>query len=638
MPFSIRPIAFALAVFACGSVSAICLPVPHYIYVGGGPNCDTTDIQTAIGNVVCPGTTIVVSTALGETYTGQHLALNNVSLAITGSTAACGTPPGACDPDLGCGGGGAPPSPAAKLSGNNAASVIYIHGNSTVTLQSLELTGGGGTDYGGGIHFSGTGTLTIIDSTIDHNSASYGGGIQFQGTGGAGALDFTATLTLGAGTVIVENTAGFHGGGIEVTDSGRLFALKPYTLIAYNHAPNGHGGGVHVLGPAHADIASPGYNGVPVIQFNDAEYGGGIAADAPSDCCNDYDAIVRLFSVDPDHPVQISGNSASHTGGGVYLHPNLGSFGVGALCAFDFRIDDNIAQEGTAIYADEDLDTLAGSYLGSEVYINTSTNLTYRQNLLCYHPESPYSLGGIGCAAGVACSTIEDNTAEDAGNNPKPGSAILIQDQGSFNADRLTMRGNHGAHAIRVLDPYATSTVTNCLLADNVLTAELVDVQNDGNSAATSQYSNCTFAGNSIGGSVVSAGDNVQLLNSIIDQPDNASISTNSGAGATFANLLAANVGGLPPQADIEIGRPTFVNAGGGDYHLLPTSKGVDFAVAGDSGNPYLDTDLDRRPRDVDLPDIPNAFGPRDLGAYERQSELACDDNADAVFCATFDP
>jgi hypothetical protein len=635
MPFSIRPIAFALAVLNCGSSSAaVCLPVPHYIYVGGGPNCDTTDIQTAIGDVVCPGTTIVVSTALGETYTGQHLALDNVSLAIAGSTAACGTPPAACDPDLGCGGGsGAPPPPAAKLSGNNAASVIYIHGDSTVTLQSLEITGGGGTDYGGGIHFSGSGALTIIDSTIDHNNASYGGGIQFQGTGGS-PIDFTATLTLGAGTVIDENTAGFHGGGIEVTDSARLFALAPYTFVAFNHAPNGHGGGVHVLGPARADIASPGYNGAPVIEFNDAEYGGGIAADAPTSASSESDAIVRLFSTDPYHPVQISDNRASHTGGGVYLRPNIGTNSVGALCAFDSRIDDNIAQEGTSIYADEDSAGPPTQYLGSEVYINP--DLTPRQGYVCYQPESASSLGGAGCAAGVVCNTVDDNVAEDAGSNPKPGSAILVQDSGTFDANRLTMRGNHGAHAIRVLD--SVSTITNCLLADNELTAELVYVQNDGNVPGTSQYNSCTFAGNALGGSVVYAGQDVQLFNDVIDQPDNAAISAGVGATLTFDNLLVANGGGLPAQADILVARPEFVNAAAGDYHLLPTSKGVDFAAAGDSGNQDLDTDLDRRPRDVDLPDLPNVFGPRDLGAYERQSELACDDNADAVFCATFDP
>jgi hypothetical protein len=60
------------------------------------------------------------------------------------------------------------------------------------------------------------------------------------------------------------------------------------------------------------------------------------------------------------------------------------------------------------------------------------------------------------------------------------------------------------------------------------------------------------------------------------------------------------------------------------------TSLGVDFAPA------IGGADLDRVPHDVDLPTVPNTYGPRDLGAYEIQRTFACG-TADTVFCDGFE-
>src|SRR5262249_9537728 len=46
--------------------------------------------------------------------------------------------------------------------------------------------------------------------------------------------------------------------------------------------------------------------------------------------------------------------------------------------------------------------------------------------------------------------------------------------------------------------------------------------------------------------------------------------------------------------------------------------------------------DLDGNARNVDLPDVPNRYGPMDLGAYEVQTDDACA-NPDTVFCDGFD-
>jgi hypothetical protein len=72
-------------------------------------------------------------------------------------------------------------------------------------------------------------------------------------------------LTLDANTLVLENTADVDGGGIRVEGDSRLFMLANSTLIGYNHAPNGSGGGIEVVGPARADIGSSGYHGSAVI-------------------------------------------------------------------------------------------------------------------------------------------------------------------------------------------------------------------------------------------------------------------------------------------------------------------------------------------------------------------------------------
>ena len=144
-------------------------------------------------------------------------------------------------------------------------------------------------------------------------------------------------------------------------------------------------------------------------------------------------------------------------------------------------------------------------------------------------------------------------------------------------------------------------------------------------SSGTLTVDNCTIAGNTIGGTIVASGGS--LTNSLIYQPGvSSSFDT-----ATY--VLANDISLLPPGATVNtIADPKFVDPGNGDYHLQLSSPAIDYA--GGLGG----TDLDGYPRDVNLAAAPDAFGPRDLGAYERQTAFACDDQPDALFCATFEP
>jgi hypothetical protein len=595
-------IVFLGALHTAQNAVAFCFPIAHYIYVGNtttDTGCDADDIPSAITAVVCPNTTVVVTSE--RSYTSQALMVTNKSFTLSGTTGACGAPI-SCDPTLGCGGGGGGP---VILHGNGSSPVLFVYGNSSVTVENIELTGGGGSQ-GGGILFGGNGTLTLIDSTIISNTATDGGGIYAAGIGG------TATVNLGAGTLIKQNTATADGGGIYLSGGTRLLALKPYTFIGYNHAPNGYGGGIMVAGPppAQAEIGSPGYNGGPVIQFNDAAYGGGIAvvAHPPENYPKNVEA--RLFATDPNSPAAISSNNASQHGGGIYVKPGVDTstnHSINAeFCAAGFRIDDNDAADGAAIYSDTIANTINQNVIhyGGEIYVNSTTcqDMNFSATLA--------SLGAVDCAPGVTCNTINSNGSLDASNQPTSGATILMDTRSSFDIERFLMRLNYGGNAIRAVSAVnGQAVLSTCVIADNNETGELIRAEN-----YFSEIYNCTIANNTIGGAsviyaTVPAGNpGYDLRDSIVDQP--GMVTRNAGSTFNGENILSTD-----GTFATTVGSPTFVNAAGGDYHLQLSSLGIDYAQTGATPSTV---DLDGLSRIFDIPTIANYEGPIDLGAYER--------------------
>jgi hypothetical protein len=98
------------------------------------------------------------------------------------------------------------------------------------------------------------------------------------------------------------------------------------------------------------------------------------------------------------------------------------------------------------------------------------------------------------------------------------------------------------------------------------------------------------------------------------------------GGGLTASGVLATDTSTLPSAAGIDQGQPTYVDAANHDYHLQPTSSGVDFAPA--KGG----IDLDGNPRDVNLSGVQGNSTPRDIGAYERQNRFQCG-TSDSIYC-----
>src|SRR6185369_1866241 len=123
----------------------------------------------------------------------------------------------------------------------------------------------------------------------------------------------------------------------------------------------------------------------------------------------------------------------------------------------------------------------------------------------------------------------------------------------------------------------------------------------------------------------------LKLTDSIIDELGINTLNyAGPGAGLNVSGVLATDITTLPSAAGIDQGQPLYVDAANKDYHLQPTSTGIDFAP-GKGGQ-----DLDGNPRDVNLSGVPGNPTPRDIGAYERQNRFQCG-TSNSIFCNGFD-
>jgi hypothetical protein len=561
--------------------------------VGVGSQCSFGTVAEAVDAALhrVGSSTIYIATNL--TYANQAISISPIA-GLTNSIALVGGVPD-CN--------NLTPAGTTTLNGGAGASVITIRGTMSVTLSHLTITGGHGSS-GGGIDYAGIGNLNIDNSSISNNSAGNGGGIRFQGKSGA------ATMFLNTNTVIIGNTATGSGGGIRLEGQSTMTMEAAGTWVALNQAPNGNGGGIDTVDGSVAYIGSPGYTGgAAAIYANEAKYGGGISAGG---------FRVYLYTTDPLHPVALDNNTAFNTGGGLYTYSN--PYGP-IVCMQNFRITNNIAQEGTGVY-DE-----TGAIVANKDPFN---------GYAVYCVQNPPA-NSVACDPSIACTVVHDNYAMNVqnGNAPTDGSAILMQSGDYFVGANLDVRGNHGGRALRLVGTDVDFTgvrLSNCVFADNVLSQELI-LTSDGYTHL--ELDNCTLAHDSIGASrVIAANDTLALTDSIIDegsQIDALAFSGNA-SNLTVQYNVAGDTTGFPAGLTNMQGRPTFVDVAHGDYRLfygiqggqLVKSLGIDYAppVTGD------DRDIRGLPRDQAI--YSPMYGDRDLGAYEMQGV------GDRIFIDTF--
>jgi hypothetical protein len=505
--------------------------------------------------------------------------------------------------------------------GNDGGPVFEIIGNSHVYLGNLIIEKGQrtGDDSGGGISFVGSGELDIAQTFVFLNKAGYGGGISVSASGGQ------AVLKLMHDTTIYFNEAYHSGGGIRLEGEARLFVLESKVAINGNTAA-AYGGGIEILGPARADIGSAGGGfGNGVVAANAAANGGGVAV---IDNGNG-EAVLRVFADASAHPSSIVENRASANGGAIYFE------GLADACLFSPHLADNIAEDGAAFYHNEYVSYDTGDFdhrkPGGGVYINDGAPATLGNEC---GPEPISDLGGTtSCNAGP-CNTLSGHKTEHADTTPSTGAAIYLSSSDLI-ATRVKIRNSTVGSIIRGKGG-DTTVLTRCLITDNAVSNDLIAdgaVYVDG--SLTVQ--NCTIANNSINGDyVIDFGDTqtATLHDDIFGQVGTAAVAYGGVQTFDAGYIVAIDTAGLSVNANPSIvaGIPLFADAPQGDYHLRVNSPGVDFAPA------IAGVDLDGAPGSVNLPQIPNKFGPTDLGAYELQAAFACDNHADAVFCDGFGP
>jgi predicted outer membrane repeat protein len=453
--------------------------------------------------------------------------------------------------------------------------------------------------------------MNLGNVQIVGNHAGEGGGVYVN-------ADNATDINFYDGIFIAANTAVQNGGGMRIGGPAMLNAqstiVPPQIFLNQVLNDGGAGGGVDIRGRAQMRFSGAIYN-------NTAGYGGGISAIAGGDSLEDV--YVSLTAANPSSPVSVSGNSASHVGGGIYIKPGTtfatdGNFYVyAALCAQDFLINGNNAAEGTAIYADADPGGLLTPTFGSSVALNGGG---VRGNVGC---------PGVAraCATGVACNEISGNT--QTGGSAGDGSTLLVQDNGSLSINRVKLQGNQGGHVLHVLEEAFSTDAFGLLITDNQVNGELIRIENGFDDSIA--IADSTLAHNSIGAQHVIRAPGATLLNTIVaeDVTQTFDFGGNNDASRRHFDFILTN----PADATVAaggfmlFGSPNFVDVANRDYHLAPFSLGLDAAPVTDSS-----PDLDKKARNVDLAPVPNFQGPRDLGPYERQFACA----SDTLFCNGF--
>lgn len=593
---------------------------PTFAWVGVGPlpSCEVRTIQAAVDRIIArqrngdfsdPNIAIAGGNFTG-TLTFDNLPSGAV-LHITGGYNA-----GCSGLEVG--------STTRITAANPARSVLSINGGISLFLDSLQITGANTSGNGGGISFDGTGTLDAFRVSIFGNHAGRGGGIYANGQSGG------LKIKLHQSTFISSNSADHAGGGMRIQGNTRLFMLEGDTFILNNSVnPNdsdGAGGGLEVVGPARADIGSG------TISGNSARYGGGVSVHGSSD----DNGTLRFFMTLPDQPTRIQNNTASATGGGIFVGSNspfASTSTIGIACGFGFSISANAAQEGAALYLDTSstLGTISGSVANL-----TSSALLGLPNTFCAALEPATALGAIGCAVGAPCNTINDNRAQDSSGHPTDGSALLVQSESEFRSERVELRRNLGSHVLRGFSAasFFPRSFSNCLLADNKTTSDLIRIDEGG----ALLLSNCTLTGNLISGAkVLSLTGDLTARESLLWQPGKTILGQDSGHSRNVRNVLASEIVSLGDGDTVIALNPQFVAPalGGvpGDYHLRPTSPALDFAPA------LAGADLEGGLRTVDLarPNRPGG-GPLDLGAYEQRAVFPPDETFDEVIAPALPP
>lgn len=578
--YAISAIAIALAL----------LPSAHAaIYTVGGAGCTHGSIAEAlVAAEQSPGAdTIRLSRMLD--YTAQQISFSTgQELEIAGGYDTCTSPRSGNTVLDGAG-------------GDDTSVLSATLGNGSVlTLRNLTIRNGDAAGDGGGLWIRTNGAVRLYDTIIVSNRARLGGGIFIDASGD------TASLQIGEGTQIGANVARRNGGGI-YADDVIVRINEPRTYIFNNVAEglegsDGLGGGVLLRAcnrTATVFVAGEGLNGAGIISANRGARGGGIAVVVGDGCSNDYRGYAQIYR-NRYGTAKLFNNVATLSGGGLYIRGNTDSarsivFIRGAI------FEGNVAPRGAAMQV-----ALAGDYGGSDLFVNQNVD--------------PVPGDASPCPDGEICTRFLDNVNADQNGVPTTGATLETEDNyGRAHIGQALFARNRGNQVLRTALNFR---LESSAVVGNVLGEAPIVILDSYDDYREARFQDVTIAGNTFtGDSTIRVTDRVTTIErSILWQPGKQTITESSSEGLTAQAVIASEVASLagPDSGRIVTEAPRFVDPANGDYELQAASPAVDFLES----LPEDDRDLAGLRRDVGLATVPNRFGPRDLGAFERQSLL----------------
>lgn len=440
--------------------------------------------------------------------------------------------------------------------------------------------------YGGGIYVD-RGNLILRNTTIQYNHADFGGGIYLGDNSGT-----AATFDLEDNVLVANNVADSDGGGIFLRNANLNMNFGGSMLFG-NTADNGYGGGLLVFSDyssSIAEISSIGVGTLGAIYGNSARFGGGVAI-LGEESASTQASVAELRM----HASTIRGNNARTYGGAIYarsIEATGSTLGVASAARlYDVAIADNIAPYGAAVYLDSQVQG-SGSAAGARLEID----------------DADQSCTGY-------CSRITGN-AGPSPNNPSPiimsvEGIVQMGSNSTLDGAGTLVSGNTGAFIGGFND--CQFHINNVQVTDNVSPAPII-----GGACQLIEVNDVTLAGNSINNAnVIEVNSDFIMTRSIVWQPDKTTIGAGTG-GRSFDEVVTGESASVIATGALRVlqGDPWFIDPAHGDYGLQAASPAVDYAVAinGD------DRDALGQSRDVNLPIKANTFGPRDVGALERQT------------------
>lgn len=571
--------AFAAAAAACTADAAILRVGP-----ATDPACDFVEIQAALDAAQVNGEDDSVHVSIGA-YRDQALRIaghGTQFLGLSGGYESCASD---SNDDA---------YTTLDGAGGLARSVLTVTDSSHVDIGSFEITGGDATAHeeGGGITVLSTGTFTLANLDVHHNTGAHGGGMRVTPSTGT-------ALVIGRNLAIRDNRSQGDGGGIHALDTD----LRLRELVLTHNVAGKCGGGAYVAGGHEGQRASL-LSGE--ISHNRAVLGGGLCADAG--------AQLRLYNATALDLTRVAFNDAADVGGGVLVR-NVELPGVPAtrVRAHDSWFDHNRARRGAAVA----IETPAAQ--GAGFFCSEAHDLLADACHVVHLPPEH-----AGCPLDAPCGYFTGNVASADG--ALPAGASLVHARGgeaTFDIVGFHALDNGGATLIDA-DTLRFGLLPSRLSAGVVARNRATDGLFRMGTEPAFMLTGATVADNDIlDGAVIEAPDGQRIYDSIIWQPGTP-VRAGLVLGADALHyLLVHDAASLGPGIGLLSGvDPAFVTrTGERAYRLSASSPAVDFSEsrenAGTQRGSLLAVDAVGTPRDRDDPDVPGA-AVRDLGAYER--------------------